>query len=84
MQLLTTVDAEGEIDERRIQDGEVTPACAQACPSQALIFGDLNDTESRVHRWVHMDRQYKLLASIGAQPRTTYVGKIRNPNPEMV
>ncbi|RZO62790.1 MAG: 4Fe-4S dicluster domain-containing protein [Sandaracinaceae bacterium] len=80
----TTVDAEGEIDERRIQDGEVTPACAQACPSQALIFGDLNDTESRVHRWVHMDRQYKLLASIGAQPRTTYVGKIRNPNPEMV
>lgn len=80
----TTVDSDGEIHERRIQDGEVTPACAQACASEALIFGDLNDTESRVHRWVHMDRQYKLLASVGAQPRTTYVGKIRNPNPEMV
>lgn len=70
--------------ERRIRAEEVTPACAQACPSEAIIFGDLNDTGSAVHQWAHLDRQYKLLASIGTQPRTTFLGKIRNPNPEMV
>ena len=80
----TTVDAEGEIHERRITAEEVTPACAQACPSGAITFGDLNDTESPVHTLAHMDRQYKLLASVGTQPRTTFLGKIRNPNPEMV
>ncbi|MCZ7683127.1 MAG: hypothetical protein M5U28_31690 [Sandaracinaceae bacterium] len=48
------------------------------------MFGDLNDTESAAHRLAHLDRQYKVLASIGTQPRVTYLGKIRNPNPEMV
>ncbi len=70
--------------ERRIRGAEVTPACAQACPSEALVFGDLNDTDSLVHQLAHLDRQYKVLASIGTQPRNTYLGKIRNPNPEMV
>ena len=70
--------------ERRIRAEEVTPACAQACPSDALVFGGLNDTSSEVHRLANLDRQYKVLASIGTQPRNTYLGKIRNPNPEMV
>ena len=72
------------VSERRIRAEEVTPACAQACPSEAIAFGDLNDRESVVHQLAHMDRQYKLLASIGTQPRTTFLGKIRNPNPEIV
>jgi molybdopterin-containing oxidoreductase family iron-sulfur binding subunit len=79
----TVVGEDGEIRERRIRENEVTPACAQACPSGALVFGDLNDTDSQVHRLAHLDRQYKLLAHIGTQPRTTYLGKIRNPNPEL-
>ncbi len=86
----TRVDAQGEIHERRIQPGELIPACAQACPSDAIVFGDLNDTtpppdeDTRTaHQMAQMDRQYKLLASIGTQPRTTFLGKIRNPNPEM-
>ena len=79
----TTVDGE-EINERRIHSDEVQSACAQACPSGAITFGDLNDTSSEVHRMAHLDRQYSLLASIGTQPRTVYLGKIRNPNPEMV
>ncbi len=70
--------------ERQVRAEEVTPACAQACPSDAIVFGDLNDTESAAHRLAHLDRQYKVLASIGTQPRVTYLGKIRNPNPEMV
>ncbi|MFK7988679.1 MAG: 4Fe-4S dicluster domain-containing protein [Sandaracinaceae bacterium] len=80
----TTVDSEGEITERRIGPDDLQSACAQACPSQAITFGDLNDTRSPVHRRAHMDRNYKLLAFIGTQPRTSYLGKIRNPNSEMV
>ena len=72
------------VSERRIRAEEVTPACAQACPSEAIAFGDVNDRESVVHQLAHTDRQYKLLASIGTQPRTTFLGKIRNPNPEIV
>jgi Fe-S-cluster-containing dehydrogenase component len=68
---------------RRPADGEVVPACAQACPSQALTFGDLNDEQSRVARLARTDRHYKLLAQIGTQPRTTYLARVRNPNPEM-
>ncbi|HJL20318.1 MAG TPA: 4Fe-4S dicluster domain-containing protein [Sandaracinaceae bacterium LLY-WYZ-13_1] len=79
----TVVNDDGDVEERRIRPGELTPACAQACPSSALVFGDLNDTESPVHELAHLDRQYKLLAHVGTQPRTTYLGKIRNPNSEM-
>jgi len=68
---------------REIRDGEITPACAQACPTQALTFGDLNQPSSRVAQLVESDRHYKLLALIGTQPRTTYLGRIRNPNPSM-
>jgi molybdopterin-containing oxidoreductase family iron-sulfur binding subunit len=80
----TRVNDRGEIVERRIEAGEVVPACAQACPSEAIVFGDLNDTSSAAHRAAHMDRQYSLLASIGTQPRTRFLGKIRNPNRELV
>ena len=68
---------------REIRDGEITPACAQACPTQALTFGDINQRGSRVSSLVTSDRHYKLLALIGTQPRTTYLGRIRNPNPAM-
>ncbi len=80
----TTVDEQGEISETRITAADVVPACAQACPSQAITFGDLNDTGSEVHRLAHLDRRYSLLAQVGTQPRTTYLGKLRNPNSEMV
>jgi molybdopterin-containing oxidoreductase family iron-sulfur binding subunit len=73
----------GEIVEPRVRQDEVTPACAQACPSEAIVFGDLNDVESDVHRMAHLDRHYHVLASIGTQPRTTYLGRIWNPNAEM-
>jgi molybdopterin-containing oxidoreductase family iron-sulfur binding subunit len=68
---------------REILDGEITPACAQACPTQALTFGDMNQNGSRVSGLVESDRHYKLLALIGTQPRTTYLGRLRNPNPAM-
>jgi molybdopterin-containing oxidoreductase family iron-sulfur binding subunit len=68
---------------RRIREGEVIPACAQACPSQAILFGDLNNPDEAVTVWSRVDRGYKLLADVGTQARTTYLGRVRNPNPQM-
>lgn len=70
-------------EDREIRDGEIVPACAQTCPADAIVFGDLNDRSSRVARLSRNDRGYKVLGELGTQPRTTYLAEIRNPNPEM-
>jgi molybdopterin-containing oxidoreductase family iron-sulfur binding subunit len=70
-------------DDRPIRDGEINTACAQACPAEAIVFGDLNDQQSRVARVTKSDRGYHLLSELGTHPRTSYLGKIRNPNPAM-
>mgnify|MGYP001301316847 FL=1 len=64
-----TANAEG----RPIADGEVQPACVQACPSDALIFGDKYDPESRVARMVPHNRQFKLLEHLGTEPAVYYL-----------
>lgn len=70
-------------DGRKLRDGDIKTACQQACPSGCITFGDLNDPSSRVAKLTKLDRQYKLLPEIGTQPRTSYLAKIRNPNPEL-
>ncbi len=70
-------------DNRPIREGEIVTACQQTCPAAAITFGDLNDDHARVHLAARNERGYKLLAEIGTQPRTTYLAKVRNPNPEM-
>jgi molybdopterin-containing oxidoreductase family iron-sulfur binding subunit len=60
-------------EDRPIRDGEVQPACAQACPSDALVFGDRYDPESRVSQMVPQDRQFKLLEHLGTQPAVYYL-----------
>jgi molybdopterin-containing oxidoreductase family iron-sulfur binding subunit len=70
-------------DERPIKDHEIVTACEQACPAEAIVFGDLNDPTSRVAKYAEIDRGYHLLSELGTHPRTTYLGKIRNPNPAM-
>ncbi len=72
-----------KLENRSIRDGEVTPACAQACPAEAIVFGNINDSESRVARVKRINRTYSLLGELNTQPRTTYLASIRNPNPEM-
>jgi Fe-S-cluster-containing dehydrogenase component/anaerobic selenocysteine-containing dehydrogenase len=69
---------------RELKDGEIRTACQQTCPSDAILFGDVNDTNSAVTRLTRTDRRFGLLAELGTRPRTTYLGKVRNPNPEMV
>ena len=67
-----------------VQDGDIKTACQQTCPAEAIYFGDVNDPRSNVTRWSQVDRRFGLLAELGTRPRTTYLAKVRNPNPEMV
>jgi len=67
----------------RIKDGEVKTACQQACPTDAIIFGDINDPNNRVAKLKSDQRNYALLAELNTRPRTTYIAEVRNPNPEL-
>lgn len=68
---------------RAIRDGEIRTACQQACPADAIIFGDINDPDAAVTRRKDDPRDYGLLAELGTRPRTTYLAKVWNPNPEI-
>jgi len=66
-----------------LKDGDVQTACQQACPAQAITFGDLFDTGSRVAKHREDPRNYEMLAELRAKPRTTYLAKLRNPHPAL-
>jgi len=72
-----------EKEDRRVHDGEIQTACQQACPAQAIVFGDINDPDSHVSRLKRQTRDYSLLPELNTRPRTTYLAKLRNPNPEI-
>ena len=68
---------------REMKDGDVVTACEAACPAQAIVFGDVNDLNSRVSKLKASARNYGLLAELQTKPRTTYLAAVRNPNPEI-
>jgi molybdopterin-containing oxidoreductase family iron-sulfur binding subunit len=68
---------------RKIRESEVISACAQACSAGSITFGDINDPSHEVSKKRKRDRNYALLSELGTHPRTRFLGKIRNPNPEM-
>jgi molybdopterin-containing oxidoreductase family iron-sulfur binding subunit len=74
---------ESEKDNRTILDGEIQTACQQVCPTRAIVFGDINDTNSAVARLKTLPLNYGMLAELGTQPRTTYLARVSNPNPEL-
>ncbi|MBL9102844.1 MAG: 4Fe-4S dicluster domain-containing protein [Myxococcales bacterium] len=71
--------------EELVKDGALVTACQQACPSQAITFGDIKDPGSKVHKLKSEDnpRNYGVLTDLNTRPRVTYLGRVRNPNPEL-
>ena len=82
------IDAERQITgegkrKLEIPDGELQTACQQSCPANAIVFGNINDPQSRVAKLKALSRNYGLLADLNTRPRTTYFAEVRNPNPEL-
>jgi MoCo/4Fe-4S cofactor protein with predicted Tat translocation signal len=73
---------QAKLEKRELKDGEVTTACAQACPTEAIIFGDMNDPNSRVAQMFKDPRGYALLEEFHAAPNIRYMAKIRNDDQE--
>jgi molybdopterin-containing oxidoreductase family iron-sulfur binding subunit len=71
---------ESEKDGRRVRDGEIKTACQATCPTQAIVFGDLNDPKSEVAKLHAQKRRYDLLGELNTRPRTGYLASVRNPN----
>jgi len=80
VQRIKSARIDAQVDNRRISDGEVMPACAVACPTEAIIFGDLNDENSRIAQIKQEPHDYGVLEELGTVPRTTYLARITNPN----
>ncbi|HEX3151871.1 MAG TPA: TAT-variant-translocated molybdopterin oxidoreductase [Gemmataceae bacterium] len=84
VQRIRGAEIEAERQGREIRDGEILTACQQACPADAIVFGNLSDPKSRVNTWKSQPTNYGLLAELNTMPRTTYLAAVRNPNPELV
>ncbi len=83
VQRIRRAEIDSQVEKRSIADGEVLTACQAACPTKAIVFGDINDRDSMVRQWKDSTLNYSLLANLNTRPRTTYLGALRNPNPEL-
>jgi len=89
IQRINEARIEAEKEDRALVDGDILTACQQACPAQAIWFGDLNDTRSHggkgslVRQLKHEPLNYALLTELNTRPRTSYLARVRNLNPEL-
>jgi MoCo/4Fe-4S cofactor protein with predicted Tat translocation signal len=82
LQRINRAKADAKREHRELADGDVRTACQQTCPTQAISFGDIRDPESRVAQLKETPRDYVVLAELNNRPRTSYLARLRNPNPE--
>jgi MoCo/4Fe-4S cofactor protein with predicted Tat translocation signal len=83
VQRINEAKIDAEKQDRTVRDGDIVTACQQSCPSQAIVFGNINDKDSRVAKWKAQELNYSLLGDLNTRPRTTYLASLRNPNPEV-
>jgi molybdopterin-containing oxidoreductase family iron-sulfur binding subunit len=83
VQRINAAHIEAEKQDRPIRDGEVKTACQAACPTNAIVFGDIRNPANAVARLKAEPRSYGLLEELNTLPRTTYLARLSNPNPEI-
>jgi MoCo/4Fe-4S cofactor protein with predicted Tat translocation signal len=83
VQRIQSAKIQSELEDRKIRDGEIQTACQAVCPTEAIVFGDINDPNSRVSRLKASERDYSLLGELNTKPRTTYLTQLKNPNPQI-
>ncbi|HKQ98016.1 MAG TPA: 4Fe-4S dicluster domain-containing protein, partial [Candidatus Polarisedimenticolia bacterium] len=83
VQRINGAKIDARLSGKPLKDGDIQTACQQACPAQAITFGDMFDAESRVAKHREDPRNYQMLAELRAKPRTTYLAKLRNPHPAL-
>jgi molybdopterin-containing oxidoreductase family iron-sulfur binding subunit len=83
VQRIQAAKIQSEVEGRTVRDGEIVTACQSVCPTEAIVFGNINDPNSKVSKMKALERDYSLLGELNTRPRTTYLSALRNPNPEI-
>jgi molybdopterin-containing oxidoreductase family iron-sulfur binding subunit len=83
VQRISRARRQAEKDDRPLAEGDVITACQSACPTRAISFGDKNNKASQVSALKNAPHHYALLGHLGTRPRTTYLARLRNPNPAL-
>jgi MoCo/4Fe-4S cofactor protein with predicted Tat translocation signal len=83
VQRIQSAKIQSELEDRKVRDGEIQTACQAVCPTEAIVFGDINDPNSRVSKLKASERNYSLLEELNTKPRTTYLTQLKNPNPQI-